>query len=178
MATKDLDKIAEELAEPFDPFDIEWRPLKSGKQANGKKWAMVFAYVTNRAIMERLDAVFGIGGWQNTFEFTADGGVICGISCKLPTKDGQDFEWVTKFDGADKSDIEPTKGGISNAMKRTAVQWGMGRYLYRLHQTFVELIDGRGDGEYQINTYDKNLGGNHHYDRPKLPTWALPKADK
>lgn len=173
---QDITKIAQALAEPFDPFDIEWRPLKSG-ETGGKKWALVFAYVTNRAIMERLDKVFGVGGWQNKFETQPDGGVLCTIKAKIPIKDGQDYEWVSKQDGADKSDIEPTKGGISNAMKRAGVQWGIGRYLYQLEQTFVTLKEGRGDSEYQLTTYDKKLGGNFHYDRPKMPSWALPKAN-
>ena len=41
--------------EPFSPEDIEWRIQQSGKTRDGKVWAMVLAYVTNRAIMKRLD---------------------------------------------------------------------------------------------------------------------------
>src|SRR3990167_1713308 len=126
----DKKSIAEQLAEPFDPFDIEWRVQQAG-DSNGKKWAMVLAYVTNRAIMERLDSVFGIEGWQNEYQFMPDGGVVCGIKCLVP----QNFpnfageraisEWVTKYDGADKTAIEATKGGLSNAMKRAGVHWGI-----------------------------------------------------
>ncbi|ELN7608627.1 recombinase, partial [Salmonella enterica] len=42
---------------PFNPEDIEWRIQQSGKTRDGKVWAMVLAYVTNRAIMKRLDDV-------------------------------------------------------------------------------------------------------------------------
>jgi len=38
--------------------------------------------------------------------------------------------WVTKSDGADDSSIESAKGGISDSLKRAAVQYGIGRYLY------------------------------------------------
>ena len=38
--------------EPFSPEDIEWRIQQSGKTRDGKVWAMVLAYVTNRAIMK------------------------------------------------------------------------------------------------------------------------------
>ena len=45
----------------------------------------------------------------------------------LELKDG---EWITKSDGADDSNIEGAKGGISDALKRAAVLFGIGRYLY------------------------------------------------
>lgn len=52
---------------PFNPEDIEWRIQQSGKTRDGKVWAMVLAYVTNRAIMKRLDDVCGkAGGAMNT----------------------------------------------------------------------------------------------------------------
>ncbi len=38
---------------------------------------------------------------------------------------------------------EPSKGCASDALKRAAVQWGIGRYLYRLPAVWVEL-DGEG----------------------------------
>lgn len=163
-----MDKnITKQLAEPFDPFDIEWRIQQAG-ESNGKKWAMVLAYVTNRAIMERLDEVFGIGGWQNEYQFMPDGGVVCGLKCKVGD------EWIIKYDGADKTAIEATKGGLSNAMKRAGVQWGIGRYLYKLDTTFVTLLPGRPENDNQIHAYVKDLGGHNHFDRPKLPGFAIP----
>ncbi len=74
--------IAKELSEPFDPFDIEWRIQQAG-EANGKKWALVLAYVTNRAIMERLDDVFGIEGWQNEYQPMPDGGISAELRHRL-----------------------------------------------------------------------------------------------
>ncbi len=101
-----VEELGNKLCEPFNPMDIEWRVQQAG-ESNGKKWAIVLAYVTNRAIMERLDAVFGVGGWQNEYQPMPDGGIICGIRCKV--KD----EWIIKYDGADKTAIEATKGGLS-----------------------------------------------------------------
>lgn len=158
---------ARRLAAPFDPFDIEWRVQQAG-ESNGKKWAMVLAYVTNRAIMERLDEVFGIAGWENDFKFMPDGGIVCGITA---TVDGTER---TKWDGADKTSIEATKGGLSNAMKRAAVQWGIGRYLYRLETTFVTLVPGNAPDGDNIPAFVKDLGGRHYFARPALPKFALP----
>jgi hypothetical protein len=162
---------SKKLSAPFDPFDIEWRIQQAG-ESNGKKWGMVLAYITNRAIMERLDEVFGVGGWQNEYQPMPDGGIICGIKAKMTTRDG--FEWIVKYDGADKTAIEATKGGLSNAMKRAGVQWGIGRYLYRLDTTFVTLKEGRPENDNQIHAYvDKK---HYHFDRPKLPSFAIPEA--
>lgn len=172
---KTMEDIKNQLLEPFDPFDIEWRVQQAG-ESNGKKWAMVLAYVTNRAIMERLDDVFGVGGWQNEYQPMVDGGIICGLKCKVPTNDGMSHEWITKYDGADKTAIEATKGGLSNAMKRAGVQWGIGRYLYKLDTTFVTLEPGKmpSDGDY-VAAFVKDLGGRHYFKRPQLPKFALPK---
>lgn len=67
--------------EPFSPEDIEWRIQQSGKTRDGKVWAMVLAYVTNRAIMKRLDDVCGKAGWRNEYrDIPNNGGVECGMN--------------------------------------------------------------------------------------------------
>ncbi len=119
--------------EPFSPEDIEWRIQQSGKTRDGKVWAMVLAYVTNRAIMKRPDDVCGKAGWRNEYrDIPNNGGVECGISIKI------DSEWVTKWDAAENTQVEAVKGGRSGAMKRAAVQWGIGRYLYNLEEGFAQ----------------------------------------
>ena len=54
----------EKLLEPFGADEIEWRVQSSGRNDKGE-WAKVLAYVTNRAIMDRLDKVCTPAGWQN-----------------------------------------------------------------------------------------------------------------
>jgi hypothetical protein len=129
----------------------------------------VLAYVTNRAIQQRLDDVFGIFGWKNDFMPAPDGGVMCGISVKF----GND--WVTKYDAAPNTDVEAVKGGISNAMKRSAVQWGIGRYLYRLESNFAKCSIEKKDGWVYAKTKD---GKALYWEIPTLPKWALPKEDE
>jgi len=51
------------LKNVFPPEDIEWRVQSSGEK-NGKPWALVLAYITNRAIMDRFDEVCGPGNWN------------------------------------------------------------------------------------------------------------------
>jgi|TARA_R110000824_G_scaffold36301_2_gene113000 hypothetical protein len=157
--------VENELQAPFPMVDIEWRVQREVK--NGAA-AMVLAYVTNRAIQQRLDDVFGVFGWQNRFKPGASGGLICELSVRNP----DNGEWVIKEDGASNTDIESVKGGMSSAMKRTAVQLGIGRYLYNLEATFVDLKQ-RGQ-----NYHKSKTGGAKYWDPPNLPKWALPDAPR
>jgi len=156
----------EDLKIPFEESEIEWRQQSQGIDRNENPWCMVLAYVSNRAIMNRLDSVCGLGGWQNEYQTGANGGVICGISIKVGD------EWVTKYDGADNTAVEAVKGGLSGAMKRAGVQWGIGRYLYYLEATFAKTsltkINGWNQG------YDKKSNTKYWWETPTLPNFALP----
>ncbi|GIV58162.1 MAG: DNA repair protein Rad52 [Bacteroidetes bacterium] len=127
------------LQDFFHPDDIAWKPIAVSKKT-GK--ALAAAYVTNRAIMDRLDQVVGPENWRNEFVSGPEGGVLCGLSIRVVREDGT-AEWVTKWDGAENTDVEPVKGGLSSSMRRAAVQWGIGRYLYDLPSQWVP-IDERG----------------------------------
>ena len=150
------------LKEPFPYEDIEWRLQQADKGKNGI-WGKCLAYVTNRAICNRLDEVVGPENWKNEFKTGPDGGVLCGLSIKV------DGEWVTKFDGSENTNIEAVKGGLSGAMKRAAsTGWGIGRYLYNLEESWVEVTD---KGKYS----GKTKGGEwFRWNPPKLDAWALP----
>lgn len=149
------------LREPFAATDIEWRVGRAGKNSRGI-WAMCLAYITNRAIMERLDDVCGPTNWRNDYREAPAGGVLCGLSIRVGD------EWVTKWDGAENTDMEAVKGGLSGAMKRAAVQWGIGRYLYDLPEGWATISDS---GRYYGKTKDGDV---FHWDPPALPEWALP----
>lgn len=158
-----------ELSTVFNPIDIEWRLQNCGFKQNGEPWAMVLAYVTNRAIMDRLDEVCEPENWKNEFAEGPGGGVICGISIRCGD------EWVTKWDGADKTQIEAVKGGLSGAMKRAGVQWGIGRYLYNLDATFAKCATDKR--HYDNQGYDKKTKAAFSWETPQLPKWAVPGGD-
>ncbi len=150
-----MTEIMSKLQAPFHPDEIEWRV---GVTSSDKGKGLALAYVTNRAIQNRLDEVFGIYGWKNEFREWKKDGQLCGISVK------HEGEWITKYDGADDSNMEATKGGLSDAMKRAAYQWGIGRYLYELPDVWVPL---------------KQSGRSYVIaETPKLPAWALPDGVK
>jgi len=154
-----------DLGAPFPALDIEWRIQRSGEK-NDKIWAMVLAYVTNRAIMERLDTVIGPENWCNHFKDGPQGGLLCGLS--LWIRDG----WVTKWDGADNTQVEAVKGGLSGSMKRAGVQWNIGRYLYKLPAGFANISD---KGEHRAKLKEGNEW--FKWDAPQLPAWALPSGE-
>lgn len=154
------------LAEPFPARDVEWRIGQCGTTRDGRAWAKVLAYVTNRAIQDRLDAVCGPGGWRNEFREWQGGAVLCGLSVRVGA------EWVTKWDGAENTDIEAVKGGLSGAMKRAAVQWGVGRYLYDLDEGWAIILDKRERDAHFAKTKE---GKEFWWKPPLLPSWALPE---
>lgn len=167
----------QDLKAPFPAEDIEWRISRAGKK-NGKVWAKVLAYATNRAIMDRLDDVFGPEHWQNTFHDYGSR-LACGIGIRI---EGSDYDWVWKWDGAGAleargglSVADAGKGDFSNAMKRAAVQWGIGRYLYNLDEGWADV--GPDGAHYGRLPKDKG-GDSFRWDPPKLPAWALPTNGK
>ncbi|WP_182102749.1 Rad52/Rad22 family DNA repair protein [Niallia taxi] len=160
-------EMMERLQAPFPANDIEWRVNRVVKTSNGAK-AIVLAYVTNRAIQARFDELFGPFGWKNEYKEWRDKGVLCGISVTLDNGS----TWVTKWDGADATNVESTKGGFSAAMKRSAVQFGVGRYLYNLEEVWVDIKD-RG----QNYIADNKTGAKGYWDNPQLPAWALPQGN-
>ncbi|MFY8105630.1 MAG: Rad52/Rad22 family DNA repair protein [Elstera sp.] len=117
------------LAAPFDPDAVSWR---IGSMKKDKTAGMALAYIDARVVMDRLDDVCGPGGWQCRYSHTATKTV-----CDIAIKCGE--EWLWKADGAGDSDIEAEKGALSDAFKRAAVRWGIGRYLYELPSPWVEV---------------------------------------
>lgn len=118
-----------DLHKPFPPSEIEWRV---GSTNGDKTQGLALAYLTARHVMERLDEVCGAENWQDRYEFHG-ARTVCYLSIRIGD------EWITKADGAGDSDVEAEKGAISDALKRAAVKWGIGRYLYDLGNTWVEI---------------------------------------
>ncbi len=103
------------LSAPFDPSEE--------KQRKGRG-ETVFTYIDARAVMDRLDEVVGPENWSTEFVKVENEGHA--IECRL-TVFG-----VTKADcGQADPEDEPWKSAYSDAFKRAAVHFGIGRYLYR-----------------------------------------------
>lgn len=143
--------IAQRLAEPFDPEEVRFR---AGKVSGNR--ALALAYIDARLVMDRLDEVVGIGNWQDSYSVLPSGEVQCQLSVRI------DGEWITKEDVGGQSE-QPDEGdrfkaAFSDALKRAAVKFGVGRYLYGLGLSWVDFDPNK-----------RQLAS-----KPKLPPWALP----
>jgi hypothetical protein len=139
------------LLEPFAITEVKWK----AQVVRGHR-ALCVAYVDARVVEDRLDLVFGVDGWQDSYHLLPNGNVVC----KLRVKFGN--EWIEKSDVGGQSD-QPDEGdrmksAFSDALKRAAVKLGIGRYLYRLPQQWVD--------------YDPNT--RQLAQTPTLPDWAHP----
>jgi len=135
----------QDLHTPFPAAEIEWRV---GSTNGDKTSGLALAYLTARHVMERLDAVCGPENWQDRYEFHG-ARTVCYLSLRIGD------EWVTKADGAGDSDVEAEKGAISDALKRAAVKWGIGRYLYDLGNVWVDVEPAGRSVRIKKNQYAK-----------------------
>jgi hypothetical protein len=124
MAETDLSRLRREI-----PY--KWRVQSFSK--NVAKASCV-AYIDARDVMDILDDVVGPENWQDQYSVTGDY-LMAGIGIKTGS------EWVWKWDTGSKSDIEEEKGLVSDAFKRAAVKWGIGRFLYAMDVQYV-VTDG------------------------------------
>lgn len=138
-----------DLAKEFDRGAVHWRAQTLTR--NGDK-ALALAYLDARDVQDRLDEVCGPENWQTEYNETAKGRIICRIGIRV------EGDWVWKSDGAGDTAVEGEKGGISDAFKRAAVHWGIGRYLYRLDAVWCPCA-----------TYEKN--GKKHWQKWTDDPW-------
>jgi hypothetical protein len=129
----DPQELFDQLSAPFAPEQIEWRVGSTNKD---KTKGMALAYIDARAVMDRLDTACGPGNWQSRYPH-ADSKTVCEIGIRIYLNNG--WEWVWKADGAGDTDFEANKGALSDAFKRAAVRWGVGRYLYDIQAPWVAI---------------------------------------
>ena len=132
----------EYLMKDFEENEWEWRIQSSGLKPNGDPYARILAYITARALQERLDAVCGPSNWTVSYDPAPNSskGLLCSIGIRIHYDDiTGESTFIYKQDGAENTDIESVKGGISSAFKRCGVLWGMGRHLYNLEASWGDF---------------------------------------
>jgi hypothetical protein len=128
-----MNSLFEELKKPFSVNFINWRV---GATNQDKTKGIALAYLDSRAVMERLDSVCGVN-WQCRYPFQG----CCEIGIYI------DSQWLWRANGAGETQVEAEKGQYSDAFKRAAVLWGIGRYLYDLPNAWLPLeAKGRSYG--------------------------------
>lgn len=140
------------LAAPFPPNAIGWKP-----QTVKENRALAVAYIDARDVQNRLDQAVGPENWWADYQILGNGErVICRLTLRV---DGRE---VTKTDVGGESDQpdggDRLKAAFSDSLKRAAVQWGVGRYLYYLPSVWCDF----------------DPKSRQIVRPPQLPSWALP----
>jgi hypothetical protein len=130
-------EFLEILSKPFDPKEVE---VKIQAVNRDRTRAQVVAYVDARTVLDRLDEAVGPTGWSDSYEVLTngtdgEGRRLVEVKCTLTVL------------GVSKEDVgegDSLKAAFSDALKRAAVKFGVGRYLYRLPKVWADL-DERGN---------------------------------
>lgn len=136
----------------------QWRVQSYSKN---KAVATCIAYIDGRDAQDLLDEVCGPENWQDTYKQIGDA-LVCGIGIYL---NGQ---WVWKWDTGSNSKISSDiglKDLYSDAFKRAAVKWGVGRFLYRKDIIFIDTNGPKNDRNKYPHVVDKS--GNKVYNLTK-----------
>jgi len=122
-------EVLKALSKPFPEEEIGWK-AQALYPKDKPTTALAVPHITARHVMNRLDEVVGPANWVTDFEF------IPGIKAAkvMLTVFG-----ITKCDigfvaGDDDAAI---KGSVSDGLKRAAVLFGIGRYLYEAERQWV-----------------------------------------
>lgn len=148
-----LSDVQRRLAAPFPGHEVAWKPQAVSKD---KKRALMVAYVDARAVMDRLDAVC-----PNAWGFEIE--VI--PNTPTPTVKGRlTVLGVVREDigEAGEGEAGTLKAAASDALKRCAVHFGVGRYLYDLPLGWADWDDARRAPAHA----------------PELPEWARPEPER
>ena len=163
-----LVQLVAALEEPFDPREIKWRVTNT---TSDRRRGQVIAYADPRAYTDRLNALFTVRGWTREYSIQViqnfermergnSGARISGkvvVACKLTIEglgahSGLGEEWADNENAATAAEAQ--------AFKRACACFGLGRYLYDLAGSWVDLDEKK-----------------QPLSRPKLPEWALPKRN-
>lgn len=151
----DTRAITRALAAPFTDAEVKFKP-----QAVKGNRALALAYVDVRAIMDRLDSVLGVENWQDHYQLLPDNSVMCRLRLRIGDR------WISKADVGSPSEQpdggDRLKAAFSDALKRAAVKFGIGRYLYRLPQQWADY-----------DPQKKQFSA-----PPRLPGWARAPQEK
>jgi hypothetical protein len=145
--------ITAALAAPFEPREVKFKP-----QMVKNNRCLAMAYIDARLIQDRLDDVLGVENWEDGYKILPDGSVMCRLRIKLGDR------WIAKTDVGSPSEQpdggDRMKAAFSDALKRAAVKFGIGRYLYRLPAQWVDY-----------DPVKKQIA-----QVPQMPAFAIPKS--
>ena len=142
-----------QLKNPINPKFVKCRV---GARSKDKTKGIALFYLDAREVEKVLDNILGPENWATNLNPIVSPQGFHGFTCSL-TVYMPDGKTVTKTDAGEASKTSPVKGAASDALKRAAVLFGVGRYLYYIPNQW-----------YKLNEFGNFI------EEPQLPKWALP----
>lgn len=121
------------------PIPYKWK-IQGYNKAKTK--ATCVAYIDARDVMDRLDKAIGLENWKDSYRRDSSGRLVCTLQLRI------NGEWISKEDVGIESKSEGEKGEFSDAFKRAAVKWGVGRFLYDMDIKYLDIKLNNGQKEY------------------------------
>ena len=157
------EKLFIQLEVPFDPAQIKWRVMRT---SDDRRSGVILPFADPRAYTDRLNQLFTPAGWTREYTISTvpsltrfDRGKVIVTSKvlvatavtigRLGSHTGTGEEWADRENAVTAADAQ--------AFKRACSCFGLGRYLYRFEEIWVNL-----------NTRGEPVA------HPILPEWALP----
>lgn len=133
---------------PIEEIDFRVQSINKGG------YATILAYKDARVDMNRLDAVYGIEGWQKKYDLI-DGHLFCSVGVYSEKLN----QWVWKQDVGTESNTEKEKGEASDAFKRACFNLGIGRelYAYPVIQVALKKDEWELKGDRPVSTWNLKL---------------------
>lgn len=148
MKTINWKEISTKLSKPIK---MSWRianPPKGGKWDTSKHYQAI-PYIDARDVMNRLDKVVGIQSWSDSYKLIDEKTIQCRLT----------IHNISKSDVGDISTFSPMKGAYSDALKRAAVKFGIGRFLYETEKIFVKVNQyGEIQSKDKLDAQQKKMG--------------------
>jgi len=119
-------EIAKALAAPFREADVSWVVVATSNKNTPQMTELWAPYLEADPIIDRLDEVLGPDGWSLDIEAVGERGAICRLTILGVMKAGAGQI------AADQKTDQPFKAAATDALKRAAVLFGIGRYLHKV----------------------------------------------
>lgn len=128
--------VVRRLRQPFAPEHVRWKVQANPKETTGDAYAVVVVFVDARTVAAHLDDVVP-GQWSTQYVLPPVTVGHPALECRLT---------VCGVTRSDVGTVEPSKGPdsdtkdlYSDALKRAAVQYGVGAFLYRFPQVRAKV---------------------------------------
>ncbi|MFC4454070.1 Rad52/Rad22 family DNA repair protein [Deinococcus sonorensis] len=128
--------VVRKLRQPFAPEHIRWKVQANPKENQGDTYAVVVVFVDARTVAAHLDDVVP-GQWSTEYALPPVTVGFPALECRL-TVCGVTRSDVGTVEPSPRADSD-TKDLYSDALKRAAVQYGIGAFLYRFPQVRAKV---------------------------------------